>query len=131
MEDNTSCEQKEELTLANMVVHEELLPESNAEDLAEPGFLAFKNSDSDSAEQETANSMISLLLPQAIPLLKKASSKKPKKNDLSGTLSCRSNRSDNCQTSQLDDASGAGILTPTNCYFRLRCSIFLHESYNF
>ncbi|KFK28994.1 hypothetical protein AALP_AA7G075200 [Arabis alpina] len=102
---NTSCEQKEELTLANMVVHEELLPEPNAEDLLESGLnLALKNSDSDSAI-----SMISLLLPQAIPLLKKASSKKPKKNDMSGTLSSRSNRSDNYQTSQLDDASGAAL----------------------
>lgn len=113
MDDNTSCEQKEELTLANMVVSEGLLPEPNAEDLAESGLnLTFKNSDSDSADQETAKSMISVLLPQAIPLLKKASSKKHKKNDMSGTLSCRSNRSDNCKTSQLDEASGPGILNP-------------------
>lgn len=94
---------KEELTLANMVVGEGLLAEPNAEDLADSTLnLTSKNSDSDSVDQETAKSMMSLLLPQAIPLLKKASSKKPPRNDMS----------DNCKTSQLNDASGTGIVNP-------------------
>ncbi|CAH2033897.1 unnamed protein product [Thlaspi arvense] len=97
MDDNTSCEQKEELTLADMVVNEEHSSEPNAEDLA------------DSADQESAISMISFLLPKAIPLLKKASSKKRKTNDLSGTQSSRLNRSNNCKTSQLDNASEAAV----------------------
>lgn len=73
-----------------MVVDEGHLADSaepNAEDLT------------DSAHQETVTSMISFLLPRAIPLLKKASSKKSQKNDIS---------SDNCNTSQIHDASGAG-----------------------
>ncbi|XP_024007740.1 uncharacterized protein LOC18992450 [Eutrema salsugineum] len=101
MDDNTSCEQKRELTLADMVVNEEHSAEPNAEDLA------------DSADQETAKSMISILLPRAIPLLKKASGKKPQQNDISGTLSSRLNLSDNCKTSQLEDASGAAVSLST------------------
>ncbi|CAA7020204.1 unnamed protein product [Microthlaspi erraticum] len=85
MDDNTSSEQKEELNLADVEVNEWHVAdsaESNAENLT------------DSADEETVTSMISFLLPQAIPLLKKASSNKSKKNDI-------------CKTSQLDDASGA------------------------
>ncbi|CAA7036305.1 unnamed protein product [Microthlaspi erraticum] len=89
IDDNTSCKQKEELTLADM-----LLDEGHVADSAEPNAEDL----TDSAHQETVTSMISFLLPQAIPLLKKASRKKSKKNDIS---------SDNCKTSQLDDASGA------------------------
>ncbi|EFH69666.1 predicted protein [Arabidopsis lyrata subsp. lyrata] len=100
IDDDTSCMKKEELTLANMVVGEGLIAELNAEDLADSTLnLTSKNSDSDSVDQETAKSMMSLLLPQAIPLLKKASSKKPPRNDMS----------DNCKTSQLNDASGTAV----------------------
>lgn len=65
----------------------------------------------DLADQEIAKSMISFLLPRAIPLLKKKSVKKPQ-NDMSETMSARLNRSDNIKTSLIDDASGAGILNP-------------------
>lgn len=100
-DDDANSEQKEELTFANIVVGEGLLAEPNAEDLANSTLnLTSKNNDSDSADQETAKSMMSYLLPRAIPLLKKASSNKPQKNDMS----------DNCKTSQLDDASGTGIV---------------------
>ncbi|XP_010477867.1 PREDICTED: uncharacterized protein LOC104756910 [Camelina sativa] len=99
-DDDTSCEQREELTLANMVVGEGLLAEPDAEDLADSTLiLTSKNSDSDSADQDTVKSMMSFLLPQAIPLLKKFSCKKPPKNYMS----------DNCKTSQLDDASGTVV----------------------
>ncbi|CAN8291517.1 unnamed protein product [Cochlearia groenlandica] len=92
---NMSSEQEEELTRANMVVSEGILAEPNAEDLAGSCPNAtVRDSDSDSADQETAKSMFSFLLPQAIPLLKKASSKKPPRHEMSGT-------------SQLDDTSGA------------------------
>lgn len=66
----------------------------------------------DLADQEIAKSMISFLLPRAIPLLKKKSVKKPSQNDMSETMSARINHSDNSKTSQIDDASGAGILNP-------------------
>lgn len=66
----------------------------------------------DLADQEIDKSMISFLLPRAIPLLKKKSVKKPPQNDMSEAMSTRLNRSDNCKTSQIDDASGAGILNP-------------------
>ncbi|KAL1198392.1 hypothetical protein V5N11_004212 [Cardamine amara subsp. amara] len=110
IDDITSCKQKEELTLANMVVSEGILAEPNTEELADSGMnMTSKNNVSDSADQETANSMLSFLLPQAIPLLKKASSKKPQKNNMSETLSSRLYPSDNCKTSQLDDASGTAV----------------------
>ncbi|VYS47194.1 unnamed protein product [Arabidopsis thaliana] len=98
--DDTSCMKKEELTHANMVVGEGILAEPNAEDLADSTLnLTSKKSDSDLVDQETAKTMMSLLLPQAIPLLKKTSSKKPPRNDMS----------DNCKTSQLNDASGTAV----------------------
>ncbi|KAG2269549.1 hypothetical protein Bca52824_064104 [Brassica carinata] len=93
-DDNTSCEQREELTLADMVVNEGHSAEPDTEDLG---------------DQEIAKSMISFLLPRAIPLLKKKSVKKPPKNDMPETMSARLHRSDNCKTSQLDDASGAAV----------------------
>lgn len=84
-----------------MVVGEGFLAEPNAEDLADSTLnLTSINNDFGSADQETAKSMMSFLLPRAIPLLKKASSNKPQKNDMS----------DNCKTSQLDDASVTGIV---------------------
>ncbi|CAN6881671.1 unnamed protein product [Brassica oleracea] len=93
-DDNTSCEQKEELTLADIVVNEGHSAGPYTEDLT---------------DQEIAKSMISFLLPRAIPLLKKASVKKPPKTDVSETLSARLNHSDNSKTSQLDDASGTVV----------------------
>ncbi|CAG7864687.1 unnamed protein product [Brassica rapa] len=93
-DDNTSCEQKEELTLADIVVNEGHSAGPYTEDLA---------------DQEIAKSMISFLLPRAIPLLKKASVKKPPKTDVSETMSARLNHSDNSKTSQLDDASGSVV----------------------
>ncbi|KAG5385473.1 hypothetical protein IGI04_036943 [Brassica rapa subsp. trilocularis] len=93
-DDNTSCEQKEELTLADIIVNEGHSAEPYTEDLA---------------DQEIAKSMISFLLPRAIPLLKKASAKKPPKTDVSETMSARLNHSDNSKTSQLDDASGTVV----------------------
>ncbi|KAF2549449.1 hypothetical protein F2Q70_00020673 [Brassica cretica] len=93
-DDNTSCEQKEELTLADIVVNEGHSAGPYTEDLT---------------DQEIAKSMISFLLPRAIPLLKKASVKKPPKTDVSETMSARLNHSDNSKTSQLDDASGTVV----------------------
>ena len=85
------------MTLADIIVNEGHSAEPYTEDLA---------------DQEIAKSMISFLLPRAIPLLKKASVKKPPKTDVSETMSARLNHSDNSKTSQLDDASGTGILNP-------------------
>lgn len=96
-----------------MVVSEGLLAEPMTEELADSDLnMSSRNNDSDSADQETAKSMLSFLLPQAIPLLKRASSKKPQKNDMSETLSSRLNPSDSGKMSQLDDASGTGIANP-------------------
>ncbi|KAJ0257810.1 DNA binding protein [Hirschfeldia incana] len=95
MGDNkTSCEQKEELTLADMVVNEGHSAEPDTEDLT---------------GHEIAKSMISFLLPRAIPLLKKKSVKKTPQNDMPETMFARLNRSDNSKTSQIDDASRAAV----------------------
>lgn len=69
---------KEELTSANVVISDGLVTESHQED--EVGTAnsntGSEKSDSDSVSQEMAKLMMTVLLPQAIPLLKESSKKK-------------------------------------------------------
>ncbi|XP_062162867.1 uncharacterized protein LOC133869800 isoform X2 [Alnus glutinosa] len=77
-QDKSTYGEKEELTAANMVISEGLLTESHPqEEIGTSGSIASsEKSDYDSVGQEMAKSMMTFLLPQAIPLLKKASRKK-------------------------------------------------------
>lgn len=68
-------------------------------------------SDSDSIGQEIATTMMTVLLPQAIPLLNKVSRKKKATLKASEYLSCRVNPKKNDETSRFVDASFPGKLT--------------------
>ncbi|PON97232.1 Guanine nucleotide-binding protein, beta subunit [Trema orientale] len=69
---------KEEITAADMVISEGLGSEPHPEEEigTSNSNVGSEKSDFDSVGQETAKSMMTFLLPQAIPLLKKASMKK-------------------------------------------------------
>ena len=69
---------KEEITAADMVLSEGLVSEPHPEEEigTSNSNAGSEKSDFDSVGQETAKSMMTFLLPQAIPLLKKASRKK-------------------------------------------------------
>ncbi|KAK6242610.1 hypothetical protein SCA6_007999 [Theobroma cacao] len=75
---DTTSSVKEELTSANVVISDGLVTESHQED--EVGTsnsnTGSEKSDSDSVSQEMAKLMMTVLLPQAIPLLKESSKKK-------------------------------------------------------
>ncbi|CAN1794835.1 hypothetical protein LINPERHAP1_LOCUS20429 [Linum perenne] len=73
---------KEELIVNDTFMSEEVLSEPHMEDemVAGSSSASSEKFDSDSAVQDTANSMMTLLLPQAIPLLKENSNKKRKSN---------------------------------------------------
>ncbi|KAI3970741.1 hypothetical protein MKX01_024388 [Papaver californicum] len=68
-----SCNYKNELVEANKVSCEELVMDMHSEQHSEPSlsYASFEKSEHDSVGQEPANSMMTLLLPQALPLLKK------------------------------------------------------------
>ncbi|CAN1152356.1 hypothetical protein LINPERPRIM_LOCUS28886 [Linum perenne] len=73
---------KEELIVNDTFMSEEVLSEPHMEDemVARSSSASSEKFDSDSAGQDTENSMMTLLLPQAIPLLKENSNKKRKYN---------------------------------------------------
>ncbi|RZC61016.1 hypothetical protein C5167_022772 [Papaver somniferum] len=68
-----SCNYKNELVEANKVGCEELMMDMHSEQHSEPSlsYASFEKSEQDSVGQEAANSMMTLLLPQVLPLLKK------------------------------------------------------------
>ncbi|KAF2298973.1 hypothetical protein GH714_029469 [Hevea brasiliensis] len=86
--DKIACGIKEELMTADVVVCEELVNKSHSEE--ETGTsnsnMSSEKGDFDSVGQDIAKSMMTVLLPQAIPLLKKTSSKKKKTIIPSGNL---------------------------------------------
>ncbi|EOA36038.1 hypothetical protein CARUB_v10008119mg, partial [Capsella rubella] len=98
-DDEMSDKQEEELTFANMVVGEGFLTEPKAEDLADYSL----NLTSDSADQETAQSMMSFLLPQAFSLLKKASKNNPQNNAVSLSIRNSSGDDENMQVAPDSD----------------------------
>ncbi|KAI3867403.1 hypothetical protein MKX03_036530 [Papaver bracteatum] len=67
-----SCNYKNELLEANKVGCEELVMDMHSEQHSEPSlsYASFEKSEHDSVGQEPANSMMTLLLPQVLPLLK-------------------------------------------------------------
>ncbi|KAI3953689.1 hypothetical protein MKW98_017513 [Papaver atlanticum] len=68
-----SCNYKNELVEANKVGCEELVMDMHSEQHSEPSisYASSEKSEHDSVGQEPANSMMTLLLPQVLPLLKK------------------------------------------------------------
>ncbi|MCL7037278.1 hypothetical protein MKW94_025583 [Papaver nudicaule] len=68
-----SCNYEDELVGANKVGCEELVMDMHGEQHSEPSlsYASSEKSEHDSVGQEPANSMMTLLLPQALPLLKK------------------------------------------------------------
>ncbi|KAG6651186.1 hypothetical protein CIPAW_06G093500 [Carya illinoinensis] len=82
--------EKEELIAADTVISEELVTESHPQE--ETGTsntnASSEKSDYDSVGQEIAKSMMTLLLPQAVPLLKMVSRKKKASNSPSKVFSC-------------------------------------------
>ncbi|KAJ9174145.1 hypothetical protein P3X46_017205 [Hevea brasiliensis] len=86
--DKIACGIKEESMTADVVVCEELVNKSHSEE--ETGTsnsnMSSEKGDFDSVGQDIAKSMMTVLLPQAIPLLKKTSSKKKKTIIPSGNL---------------------------------------------
>lgn len=88
--DKGICSVKEELIVTKVATSEGLLTESHPEEEistsnSNPGS---EKGDFDSVGQEIAKSMMKVLLPQAIPLLKKSSSKKKKTISPSENLCC-------------------------------------------
>ncbi|KAL5553593.1 hypothetical protein UlMin_040994 [Ulmus minor] len=85
IDDKRTYSVKEDLAAADMVILDSLVSESPPEE--EIGTFSsnasFQKSDLDSVGQETANFMMSFLLPQAIPLLKKSSKSRKKKATVS------------------------------------------------
>ncbi|GMY25815.1 hypothetical protein FCV25MIE_21057 [Fagus crenata] len=77
-QDKSTYSVKEELTAADMVISEGLVNESHPhEEIGTSNFnVNSEKSDYDSVGPEMVKSMMTFLLPQAIPLLKKASKKK-------------------------------------------------------
>ncbi|KAG2702523.1 hypothetical protein I3760_06G093900 [Carya illinoinensis] len=82
--------EKEELIAADTVISEELVTESHPQE--ETGTsntnASSEKSDYDSVGQEIAKSMMTLLLPQAVPLLKMVSRKKKASNSPSKVFNC-------------------------------------------
>lgn len=83
------CNGTSELTSEKVVVSESLAPELHP--LEEMGTLtaSSEKSDFDSVDQEIANSMMTFLLPRALPLLKTFSRKKKKIRNGSEISPCR------------------------------------------
>ncbi|XP_010551369.1 PREDICTED: uncharacterized protein LOC104822000 isoform X2 [Tarenaya hassleriana] len=119
VEDLKSFQVKEELTTENMIVSEGLVAELGLN-------LSSKSSDSESADQDIAKSMITLLLPQAVPLLEKASNRKQKKNNIS-RLSLPERR----KGSQSDDVPVRLILNPQAVPLSMKvCNVDDEHSHN-
>ncbi|XP_044489852.1 uncharacterized protein LOC123214163 isoform X4 [Mangifera indica] len=104
---NSTYNLKEDFTTANNAIPEGLVTDSHPKEeidtfnsTANPG-----KSDSDSIGQEIATAMMTVLLPQAIPLLNKKSSKKKATIKASESLSCMVNPKKNDETSHFVDAS--------------------------
>ncbi|KAG8661629.1 hypothetical protein MANES_01G026200v8 [Manihot esculenta] len=78
--DKITCGVKEELMTADVIVSEALVNKSHSEEEMAPydANMNSEKSDFDSVSQDIAKSMMTLLLPHAIPLLKKTRRKKKK-----------------------------------------------------
>ncbi|GAV78765.1 LOW QUALITY PROTEIN: hypothetical protein CFOL_v3_22230, partial [Cephalotus follicularis] len=90
-QDKSPCTVKEEITAANMIIPEGLVTESHPEEQTgtNNSNASSERSDLDVFGQEVAKSMMTLLLPQAIPLLKEAPKKKKATISPSANLACR------------------------------------------
>lgn len=82
----STCTINDKLNSAQLIVSEKCVTESHSKDemVIASGSDNSENFDSDPVGHEIANSMMTLLLPKALPLLKTFSRKKKKKDEPSG-----------------------------------------------
>ncbi|KAJ0037653.1 hypothetical protein Pint_23475 [Pistacia integerrima] len=117
-QDKSTYNLKEDFTTAHNVIPEGLVTDSHAKEEMNTfnSTASSGKSDSDSIGQEIATAMMTVLLPQAIPLLNKVSRKKKATLKASESLSCRVNPKKNDETSRFVDASfpAAMITEKTN-----------------